>query len=257
MSDDRIPAEVTARQELPEGLVILRVAPTAGSLPTFQPGQAAALLIDDPEDPDGKPLQRFYSIVSAPGDEQFEFYIKLVNDGTFTGKLWQLDVGSPVGLGARAFGRFTLDPIPPGQDIVAVASGTGLAPFMSMLRANRGQQRWRRFVVVHTCRSAPELGYRKWLEQAAQDDPSIVYLPTVTREPADSNWQGLRGRPQLLLQPEAFEQHAGTPLDPAQCHVMLCGNPSMVDDIEQHLQPLGFRHHTQEQPGNLHFERYW
>ncbi len=154
----------------------------------------------------------------------------------------------------------TLRDVPPGRDIVCVATGTGIAPFMSMLKAYRGRDRWNRFIVIHGTRLAADLGYRGELEHIAREDPSVVYLPTVTREPAGggSDWSGLQGRVHALLEPDTFARLTGVALLPESSHVFLCGNPDMVDDCEANLLERGFtvrdRHHPH---GNIHFERYW
>jgi ferredoxin--NADP+ reductase len=85
----------------------------------------------------------------------------------------------------------------------------------------------------------------------------VVYLPMVTREPSDSAWEGLRGRVGEALEPARFPTLAGFELDPASCHVFLCGNPSMVEEVEASLAGRGFRKHTRHHPGTLHLEKYW
>ena len=155
--------------------------------------------------------------------------------------------------------------MPDGSDLALIATGTGLAPFMSMLRAAPvGQpspaspaRRWRRCVLVHGARNATELGYRAELTARAAADPDFTYLPLVTREPEGPGWTGLRGRVQSLLEGDTWTAQVGAPLDPATWHVFLCGNPAMIDDVDRRLGARGFRHHSKRQPGTLHFERYW
>jgi ferredoxin--NADP+ reductase len=137
-----------------------------------------------------------------------------------------------------------------------VSTGTGIAPFMSMLRTYRGQDRWRRFVVVNGVRRASDLGYRDELEAICRADPTVCYVPVVSREP-DATWSGLRGRVQIILDQEVFHPRVGAPLHPDDCHVFLCGNPAMLDELELLLQARGFRTHERHQPGNIHLERYW
>ncbi len=85
----------------------------------------------------------------------------------------------------------------------------------------------------------------------------MIYLPTVTREPDDSPWQGLRGRVQGVLETQVYQKLVGAGLDPDECHVLLCGNPAMITSCEEILKNRGFTLATREQPGNIHFERYW
>lgn len=243
-------ARVAARTDLNARLAIVRVAPEGWSLPPFEAGQFATLGLPDPNKP-GALLKRVYSIVSAPGDAALEFYIQLVREGELTSRLWHLGAGDPLWLSERISGRFTLDGVPDGADLVLVSTGTGLAPFISFVRAFGGKGRWRHCAVVHGARSADELGYRDELTAHAGKG-EIAYLPLLTREPPGSSWKGLRGRVQSLLQDDAFARHAGFPLDPARTHVYLCGNPAMIDDLEARLVKLGFK-----APETLHFERWW
>jgi ferredoxin--NADP+ reductase len=154
-------------------------------------------------------------------------------------------------------GHFTLDHAPADKDLVMISTGTGIAPFISMLRAFRGKSRWRRLVIIHGVRRVNELGYRQELEEAIRSDPTVSYIPVVSREPADSDWPGLRGRVQLALADETYQDVVGAVLEPAQCHVFLCGNPEMIKSVQAMLEERGFRVHNKKNPGNIHFERYW
>jgi ferredoxin--NADP+ reductase len=155
-------------------------------------------------------------------------------------------------------GNFTLEGIPDGKDLVMVGTGTGLAPFWAMLNTYRGTNRWRKLILIEGCRYVRDLGYYNQLTKIAAGDDSVIYLPTVTREPADSSWQGQRGRVHVILEPNRFKQLTGTTLDPNQCHVLLCGSPQMIDEASENLTKLGFVTKDRDHPdGNLHFERYW
>lgn len=233
----------------------MRVEPRGWTLPPFEPGQWATLGLPDPEGA-GKFLKRVYSIASAPGQPHLEFYIQLVKEGGFTTRLWHLHPGDALWVAPNIAGFFTLEPVPAGADLALVATGTGLAPFVSMLR-HPPCCRWRRCVVVHGARNVSELGYRDELTARAAGDPSLTYLPLVTREPEGAAWTGLRGRVQSVLEGDAWARAVGAPLDPASWHVFLCGNPEMIDDLDARLKALGFTHHRRSAPGNLHFERYW
>jgi ferredoxin--NADP+ reductase len=116
---------------------------------------------------------------------------------------------------------------------------------------------WRRIVIMNGVRFAADLGYRAELEAAARADRRLTYLPSATREPADSGWTGLRGRVSELLQLERYRSLVGTDLTPGACHVYVCGNPSMIAELEADLTARGFRTHTRQHPGDLHFEKYW
>lgn len=288
MDDFAANARVTFRETLTEDLCIIRVQPTDGPVEAFEPGQFATLGLPHEEGHDvalhenaaheaaasvatpamaeatrispapHRMISRAYSIVSSPRCRRdIELYIALVRQGRFTPRLWQLRVGSPLWLDPHMQGEFTLAPVPPQADLVMVATGTGIAPYISMLRTYTGQTRWRRAVVIHGVRRVADLGYRTELESLAQHHHDVIYLPTVTREPADASWAGNRGRVTALLQPDRFAKLTGWPLDADRAHVMLCGNPEMIDQAAADLQRLGFGTALNAQPGNIHFERYW
>jgi ferredoxin--NADP+ reductase len=171
--------------------------------------------------------------------------------------LFDLQPGGRVWMDDKCDGAFTLDTVPRGVNLVMISTGTGVAPFVSMLRTYANTNRWRRLALIDCARRAADLGYREQLEALARDDESVTYLPTVTREPTDAPWPGLRGRVQPMLEPDTFDQHAGFAPDPQNTHVLLCGNPAMIDGVTTTLESRGFTAETMKQPGNIHFERYW
>jgi ferredoxin--NADP+ reductase len=256
MADETPNATVIHREDPTDRLVVVRIAPDHGPLPGFVPGQFTTLGLPHPEE-DGKLLRRVYSIASAPNPDHLEFFVERIKEGKFTTQLWPLNVGDALWLSPRLSGRFTLDAVPEGKDLALFGTGTGLAPYMSMLRHFRGTGRWNRCVIVHGARTAEELVYRSELEAAAADDESITYIPTITREPEDSGWAGSRGRMQTLLDGDTWAGLVGGPLSPDTWHAYLCGNPAMIDDMEARLTERGFHAHTKDTPGNIHFERYW
>ncbi|MHC4845837.1 MAG: ferredoxin--NADP reductase [Planctomycetota bacterium] len=256
MTDETLNATVIHREDASERLTVVRVAPSGWTLPDFTPGQYATLGLADPEQP-GEWMKRIYSVASAPNGEFLEFFIERVKEGEFTRTLWPLDVGDELYLSPQVAGGFTLDRLPDGADLALFGTGTGVAPFMSMVRAYAGSGRWRRCVLVHGARVPAELPYRAELEDLAAGDESFTWLPTVTREDPGSGWAGARGRMQALLEGSAWETAVGAPLSPETWHAYLCGSPGMVDDMEARLAQRGFTAHTKDQPGNLHFERWW
>jgi ferredoxin--NADP+ reductase len=259
-------AVVVGRRDLTDGLATLRVAPVGAAVPEFAPGQfvqlglpcgAAGALERSIE-------KRAYSIASTPTDKEgFELLIALVPGGGLTPALWTLKAGDPCWLDPTPLGSFTLEHVPPGRDLVLVATGTGIVPYVSMLRSYaRGRplhrpDRWRRCAVVHGVRRAADLAYGDELRTLCNADPSLCYLPTVSREPEDSAWSGLRGRVQAVLDGEVYRASAGIELRPETCHVFLCGNPNMIDELRASLVLRGFKPGSARRGGNLHTERYW
>ena len=268
MSDDLLNATLIERHDLNDELSIVKVRPDVCEVSEFKPGQFAMLGFprEDTLTPSGngkgrKPrmIRRAYSIASsAEVRDHVELFVVLVEEGKLTPRLWSVTQGGRLWMDDRIKGEFTMDGVPPGRDLVMVSTGTGIAPFISMLRTYAGQPYWRRLVVINGVRRATDLGYREELEQISRKDPNVIYIPLVSREPADSDWPGLRGRVQTVLDDDAaYERLVGAPLHPQQCHVFLCGNPDMITSAEASLLERGFITHKKNSPGNIHFERYW
>ena len=268
MANDPTNASLLDRHDLNENLSIVRVRPDSGRVPEFTPGQFITLGLPKtlppqvaalrPPRPGRVPMtRRAYSIASSPAQtDALEFFVVLIEEGKLTPRMWSLDANDRLWMDTTAKGEFTLERAPAGKDLVMISTGTGIAPFVSMLRTFRGQQRWRRFVMINGVRHVSDLGYRDELESVCSADPTVCYLPLVSRA-GDEPWDGLHGRVNLMLEPDRYQERVGASLDPAECHVFLCGNPAMIDETEGLLQARGFRTHTNETPGNIHFERYW
>ena len=264
-------ASVVYREDLTPELAVIRVKPDKGDAPDFKPGQYATIGLPpaegDEEQQAKKGLARFwlrpYSIASSPLEKGYlEFYIALVEDGALTPKLWDLAEGDRLWMGPKCKGTFTMDPVPAGKTLVTISTGTGLAPFMSMYKTYRDTGRWEKFVIVHGTRFCGDLGYKAEIEALAEKDETLTYLPTCSREPepADdsADWLGLRGRVNVAIEEGAFADLTGVPLDAENCHVFLCGNPQMIEEVEADLQARGFVTRDREHPeGNIHHEKYW
>lgn len=264
-------ATVTERHDLNEYLSVVRVRRDEGPLPEFKPGQFVTLGLPRPprqeeidllkkfgKQPRVRLVRRAYSIASpAVQRDDVELFVILVQEGKLTPRLWDLDTGGRIWMADEIKGEFTLDGVPPGQDLVMVSTGTGIAPFLSMYRTYRGTGRWRRFVLINGVRQVRDLGYRRELMEYMQQDSQFTYIPTVSRATPDDNWTGMQGRVQSLLFEGGYEQTVGASLDPTNTHVFLCGNPAMIDDVVDLLEARGFQPHSAGKPGNLHFERYW
>lgn len=279
MSSERLPktstlrlnAEVTRRVDVAPGLIILGVSPNGWDLARFVPGQFAVLGLpgsaprcalsdsEAPPPPSDSLIRRSYSIASSAevrGD--LEFYITLVRSGTLTPRLFALGVGDPVWLGPKASGLFTLQSVPSTADLVLVATGTGLAPYMSMLRSNLLSGESRRVAVIHGARHSWDLGYQAELMTLQRMFPHFTYLPVVSRpneEPVP--WGGLTGRVQDIWQDGHLERAWRVRPSPETTHVLLAGNPDMVDHMLELLALERFSRHTRHQPGNVHTEKYW
>jgi len=272
MDPDPLNATLIRREDFHDDLAVFSVKFDDHDVPAFQPGQFTTLGLPKPVDPEAEKaettkrrrrgpamIKRAYSIASpATQTSHLDFYIVLVEDGEFTPKLWALREGDRVFMGDKITGHFTLDGVPTGKNLIMVGTGTGLAPYRAMYHTYKHDHRWERIVVFDGCRYARDLGYLPEFQRLAEEDDRLTYLPTVTREPDDAEWPGLRGRVTDHMQPASFEQVCGFPLRPEDCSVFLCGNPQMIDQLEEELTGLGFVTKDRKHPeGNIHLERYW
>jgi ferredoxin--NADP+ reductase len=262
-------AAVTGREEINPQLVILRVQPDA-PLFEFKPGQFAVLglLGREPRVPEAaaeeataepdKLIRRAYSIASSSVERRYlEFYLTLVTSGQLTPRLFALRHGSRLFLGPKSSGVFTLDRVSPGKAVILIATGTGLAPYISMLRTMLVQDTQRRYVVLHGARYSWDLGYRGELESLARVRPNFTYLPSITNAEEDTLFRGHIGRIQTLLEQGLIEKSSGVPLDPAQADVFLCGNPGMITAVKAILETKGFKSSHGKEIGTIHVEEYW
>lgn len=279
---DPLNAVVVEKQLFHDTLGIFRIAYEGeGPKKDFEPGQFANLALMPPpeviaaqakaeEEGDApkrrrpgrvKLVRRAYSIASPPSEKRWlEFYIVAVDEGALTPRLFDLEVGDRLFMDNKIKGHFTLKDVPDGKNLVTVATGTGLAPFLSMYKQFKDTPgRFNKFVFIHGVRVEEDLGYREYLTQLAKDDPRVVYLPAVSRAPQGSDYDGYRGRVTTMFSDGTYEQATGNKLDPATDHVFLCGNPAMIDQLEKELvERDGFVVKSPRQKdGNLHFERYW
>lgn len=190
-------------------------------------------------------------------NEYIELYITLVRSGALTPRLWLLHPGNRLWLGSQAKGHFTLDDVPTDKNVVLVGTGTGLAPYISMIRDHHRCNLGRRFVVVHGARYVRELGYREELEDLDRECRTLAYVPTVSRPDAANGWQGHIGRVQSIFRDGSIETALGQALSPDTTEVFLSGNPEMVEDMQSLFLRRGYTMHSTREPGTLHVERYW
>lgn len=262
-------ATLIGREEINPQLVIFRVQPD-GELFSFTPGQFAVLGLrageprvpeateePPPAEPD-KLIRRAYSIASSSVERAYvEFYLTLVTSGELTPRLFALRHGARLFLSPKASGVFTLGRVAPGKALILIATGTGLAPYMSMLRTMLIQERQRRVVVLHGARCSWDLGYRAELESLARVCPNFTYLPSITRPVEDPHFRGHVGRIQNLLADGLVQKNSGLALEPTVADVFLCGNPDMIAQVKALLLARGFVQDAGRVAGTLHVEEYW
>ncbi len=215
----------------------------------FQPGQFFQLALDR----EGELVRRSYSVASAPG-AQLEFYLTKVEGGALSPALFALREGDTVLVDRTARGFFTLEYVPKVRRLWLVATGTGLGPYIAMLRTEATFEHAEEIVVVHGVRSHAQLGYRAELEELAAER-ALRDVPGVSREEPREGVLG--GRITAALSSGALERAAGRTLNPADSHVLLCGNPAMIKDMMTSLGERGLERHRVRKPGHITVEKYW
>lgn len=208
------------------------------------------------EDPD-RMIRRAYSIASeSRADEFLEFYLTVVMSGDLTPRLFALKLKDRLYVGPKAVGVFTLDKAP-GKHILMVATGTGLAPYMSMLRSQLVCNGDRKFVIVHGARFSWDLAYRTELTGLARHCSNFHYIPVTTRPQEDVTWRGRSGYLQNIIASNAIEEETGLALTPDNFDIYLCGNPGMIESVIAWAEARGFVRDKGHDIGTLHTEEYW
>lgn len=210
-------------------------------------------------DVEGKPLLRAYSMASANYEEELEFLSIKVQDGPLTSRLQHLKVGDQIYVGRKPTGTLLVDNLLPGKTLYLLSTGTGLAPFMSLIKDPEVYDRYERIVLTHTCRYVDELAYRElitehlpaheYLGEAIRD--KLLYYPTVTRETFEN-----QGRiTDLIESGKLFDDLGLKPFDIANDRVMLCGSPHMLKDTRHLLEGMGFVEGHNASPGHYLVEK--
>lgn len=208
----------------------------------------------------GRPLLRAYSIASPHYEEHLEFFSIKVPDGPLTSRLKDLKGGDPIIISRKPTGTLRLHDLRPGKRLYLLGTGTGLAPFMSIVRDPETYERFDKIVLAHGVRRADDLAYAHYLRNELPTHDylghmvreKLIYYPTVTREPFPN-----QGRLTHAIETGAMARSTGLPpLDPTRDRVMLCGSPSMLFDLGNLLDELGFQSSPRTgEPGDYVIER--
>jgi ferredoxin--NADP+ reductase len=192
---------------------------------------------------EGRPLARAYSVASANYEEELEFFSIKVQNGPLTSRLQHINVGDPILVGRKPVGTLVLDDLRPGRNLYLLSTGTGLAPFLSIVKDPETYERFEHVVLVHGVRRIGDLAYAEHLTQGLQAHEvvgeavrdKLIYYPTVTREPFRNN-----GRLTTLIDNGRLFADIGLPpLNPAHDRAMVCGSPSMLDEVRRVLDAHG------------------
>jgi ferredoxin--NADP+ reductase len=208
---------------------------------------------------DGRPLTRAYSVVSASYDDYLEFLSIKVPDGALTSRLQHIKTGDPILVGRKPTGTLVVANLRPGRNHYLLGTGTGLAPFMSIIRDPETYERFEKIVLVHGCRIVSELAYGDRIMRELPTDEYIgeaireklVYFPTVTREPFKN-----RGRiTELMSSADFFSELSLPELSHDRDRVMLCGSPEMLNQLKAFCIARGFTEGNSGEPGDFVIEK--
>ena len=208
---------------------------------------------------EGKPLLRAYSVASPNYEEHLEFYSIKVQNGPLTSRLQHLKVGDQVLVGQKPVGTLVVSNVMPGKRLYLLSTGTGLAPFLSIIRDPETYERFEHVVVAHGVRHVNDLAYSDYIKNelpqheyiGEQVKNQLKYYPTVTREPFEN-----QGRLTELLESGKLCADIGLPpLDPEHDRVLVCGGPRMLEDLVQLLEARGFKEGSSHEPAHYTIER--
>jgi ferredoxin--NADP+ reductase len=208
---------------------------------------------------EGKPLLRAYSIVSANYEDHLEFLSIKVQDGPLTSRLQHIQVGDKIVVGKKPTGTLLIDYLLPGKNLYLFGTGTGLAPFLSVVRDPETYEKFEKVILVHGVREVAELAYRDYLTVdlpkheflGEMVSTQMLYYPTVTREPFTN-----RGRITDLIESGKMQADLGLPkFDPANDRAMMCGSPALLKDLKAVLEKRGFIEGNTTKQGDFVVER--
>lgn len=223
----------------------------AAPLRAFHAGQFVKLALDI----GGERVARPYSLVNAPGTGPLEFYYNVVEAGPLSPRLAALGPGDAVFVAPNPAGFLVLAEVPEAENLWLIATGTGLGPFLSILRTETPWQRFREVILVHATRTAAEQAYGELLGTiGAARGAQLRRVSFVSREAAPG---ALEGRVPAAMRDGRLERAARAELSAGRSHVLLCGNPEMVTDATAALAERGMRKHRRRAPGHISVETYW
>ena len=208
---------------------------------------------------DGKPLLRAYSIASANYEEHLEFLSIKVPDGPLTSRLQHIQPGDKIVVGRKPTGTLLLDYLLPAKNLYLIGTGTGLAPWMSIIRDPDTYERYEKVILMHGVREVKELAYRDYITSELPQNEflgemvsqQLIYYPTVTREPFER-----QGRIPDLIESGQVARETGLPdLNPETDRVMICGSPEMLKSLKELCEKRGFKEGNTSTPGDFVIER--
>lgn len=245
---DWIEGKIESNRHWTENLFSLRID---ADIPPFKAGQFTSLALDI----DGERIARPYSFLSSPEERPLEFFFYTATGGALSNALVELKCGDNIWVKNQANGFFVLEEIPQAQELWMLGTGTGVAPFLSILGTEEPWQRFEKIVLIYAVRHASDLRYQERIDALLEQHPDKFYFqPFVSREEVTG---AIHGRIPAAIANGSLMAATGIDIAPEKSHFMLCGNPDMVKDVTELLKSRDFRKNRRRTPGHITTENYW
>ena len=244
---DWLSSKVIEKIQWNERLFSLRIQ---SEFKNFEAGQFVRVALDIA----GERVARPYSLVNKPGDEYLEIYFNIVAEGPLTPKLAELEEGDEIFVTDRANGFLTVDEVPECKHLWLLATGTGVGPFLSALKAEKVWQRFEKIVLGYSVRDSSELSYQDQISVIEkQHAEQFTFVPFVTREKIED---AMNQRIMASIEDGSFEKRTGININENDSHIMMCGNSAMITSVSECLEKRGLRKHRRREPGHITTEKY-
>jgi ferredoxin--NADP+ reductase len=247
MAVDWLSGKVVEKTQWNERLFSLRIQVDFNG---FLSGQFVRVALDI----DGERVARPYSLVNTPEDNLLEIYFNIVPEGPLSPKLAELEIDDEIFVTSKANGFLTVDEVPECKHLWLFATGTGVGPFLSILKNQETWQRFEKIVLAYSVRDSSELTYRERIAEIEKKYvEQFVFIPVITRERVAG---AADQRIPVGIEDGSLEDRAGISINQTDSHIMMCGNSAMISDVTECLEKRGLRKHRRREPGHITTEKY-
>ncbi len=202
---------------------------------------------------DGEQVARPYSLVNTPDDDALEIYFNIVPEGPLSPKLAELNVGDEILVTDKANGFLTVDEVPECKHLWLLATGTGVGPFLSILKTEKVWQRFEKVVLGFSVRDTSELSYKETISKIEKNHAEqFEFVPFITREKVEG---AMNCRIPASIEDGSLEKRTGININ-QDSHIMMCGNSAMLTSVTECLEDRGLRKHRRREPGHITTEKY-
>ena len=247
MAVDWLSGKIVEKIQWNERLFSLRIET---EFEAFVSGQFVRVALDI----DDERVARPYSLVNSPGDDYLEIYFNIVPEGPLSPKLAELEVNDEIFVTNKANGFLIVDEVPECKHLWLVATGTGVGPFLSILKSKQAWQKFEKIVLAFSVRDSSELNYRDQIEEVEkQRGGQFLFVPFITREDIEG---AMSERIPACIDDGSLEKRAGITINENDSHVMMCGSSAMISSVTECLEKRGLRKHRRREPGHITTEKY-